>query len=97
MSSRPRVLCLPPYRHTPPPPPTHTHTTHPPTQVLLRRYPDTHPFANLAGTENIIQFTTLRYGNPPLIVRGPGAGPHVTAAGVFGDLITLARYLGAPS
>lgn len=35
--------------------------------------------------------------NPPLIVRGPGAGPAVTAAGVFGDLITLAKYLGAPS
>ena len=35
--------------------------------------------------------------NPPLIVRGPGAGPAVTAAGVFSDLITLSRYLGAPS
>ncbi|KAL4854278.1 Bifunctional aspartokinase/homoserine dehydrogenase 1 [Chlorella vulgaris] len=66
-------------------------------QVLLRRFPKSHPFANLSGTENIISFTTLRYSNPPLIVRGPGAGPAVTAAGVFADVVTLARYLGAPS
>lgn len=133
-------------------------------QVLLRRFPKSHPFASLTGTENCISFTTLRYrwglsrlyrplacdgcgcydegcprriplpagvphipiqplgrppaeaffplsttrplaapahpthcSNPSLIVRGPGAGPAVTAAGVFGDLIALARYLGAPS
>jgi len=66
-------------------------------QAGLRRYPKTHPFANLSGTENIIQFTTMRYSNPPLIIRGPGAGPAVTAAGVFADIVTLARYLGAPS
>ncbi|PRW51144.1 homoserine dehydrogenase [Chlorella sorokiniana] len=66
-------------------------------QAHVRRFPKSHPFAHLSGTENIIAFTTLRYSNPPLIVRGPGAGPAVTAAGVFGDLITLARYLGAPS
>ncbi|KAH7620178.1 putative Bifunctional aspartokinase/homoserine dehydrogenase 1, chloroplastic [Nannochloris sp. 'desiccata'] len=66
-------------------------------QAHLRRFPKTHPFANLNGTENIISFTTLRYSNPPLIVRGPGAGPAVTAAGVFADIVTLARYLGAPS
>jgi homoserine dehydrogenase len=66
-------------------------------QAHLRRFPKTHPFANLNGTENIISFTTLRYSSPPLIVRGPGAGPAVTAAGVFADIVTLARYLGAPS
>ena len=31
----------------------------------------------------------------PLIVQGPGAGPDVTAGGVFGDLLRLASYLGA--
>jgi homoserine dehydrogenase len=30
------------------------------------------------------------------VVQGPGAGPAVTAAGVFADLLRLARYLGAP-
>lgn len=66
-------------------------------QAGLRRYPKSHAFANLAGSECIVAFTTTRYSNPPLIVRGPGAGPAVTAAGVFGDIVQLARYLGAPS
>lgn len=30
-------------------------------QVLLRRFPKSHPFASLTGTENCISFTTLRY------------------------------------
>lgn len=57
----------------------------------------THPFAQLSGTDNIISFTTKRYNKQPLVVRGPGAGPEVTAGGVFGDLLKLAAYLGAPS
>lgn len=59
--------------------------------------PKTHPFANLTTTENVFIFTTARYSSPPLIVRGPGAGSALTAAGVFADLIDLGRYLGAPS
>lgn len=38
---------------------------------------------------------TERYDEQPLIIRGPGAGPDVTAAGVFADLLTLMRYIGA--
>ena len=40
---------------------------------------------------------TARYNKNPLIVRGPGAGAEVTAGGIFGDLLRLAAYLGAPS
>lgn len=66
--------------------------------VELRRYPASHPFAQLQGSDNIIAFTTARYGSKqPLIVRGPGAGADVTAGGVFSDLLRLAAYLGAPS
>lgn len=66
--------------------------------VELRRYPADHPFAQLQGSDNIIAFTTARYGAAqPLIVRGPGAGAAVTAGGVFSDLLRLAAYLGAPS
>lgn len=65
--------------------------------VELRRYPRTHPFTQLSGSDNIIAFTTSRYLKQPLIVRGPGAGAEVTAAGVFSDLLRLAAYLGAPS
>ena len=59
-------------------------------------YPATHPFARLHLTDNIVQFSTRRYTPNPLIVQGPGAGPEVTAAGVFADLLRLAGYLGAP-
>ena len=62
----------------------------------LREYTSDHPFANLKGGDNIVSFQTRRYDRQPLIVRGPGAGPEVTAAGVFADLLRLAAFLGAP-
>ncbi|XP_042432339.1 bifunctional aspartokinase/homoserine dehydrogenase 1, chloroplastic-like [Zingiber officinale] len=65
--------------------------------VELRRYKREHPFAQLSGSDNIIAFTTTRYSNQTLIVRGPGAGAEVTAGGVFSDILRLASYLGAPS
>lgn len=54
-----------------------------------------HAFANMALTDNVVRFVTDRYRDNPLIVQGPGAGPEVTAGGVFGDLLRLAAYLGA--
>src|ERR1700690_4390595 len=54
-----------------------------------------HAFANLALTDNVVRFATARYCDNPLIVQGPGAGPEVTAGGVFADLLRLATYLGA--
>jgi len=39
----------------------------------------------------LTQFTTQRYCDNPLIVQGPGAGPAVTAAGVFGDVLAIAQ------
>jgi aspartokinase/homoserine dehydrogenase 1 len=54
-----------------------------------------HSFANIALTDNVVRFATARYCNNPLIVQGPGAGPEVTAGGVFADLLRLATYLGA--
>lgn len=62
----------------------------------LRSYPNDHPFANLTSSDNIVSFQTKRYNTQPMIVRGPGAGPEVTAAGVFGDLLRLTSFLGAP-
>ncbi|KAJ6693177.1 hypothetical protein OIU85_003986 [Salix viminalis] len=66
-------------------------------RVELRRYKKDHPFAQLSGSDNIIAFTTTRYKEQPLIVRGPGAGAQVTAGGIFSDILRLASYLGAPS
>jgi aspartokinase/homoserine dehydrogenase 1 len=54
-----------------------------------------HAFANIALTDNVVRFATLRYNRNPLIVQGPGAGPEVTAGGVFADLLRLSAYLGA--
>jgi aspartokinase/homoserine dehydrogenase 1 len=57
--------------------------------VRLRRYPTDHAFARISHTDNIVRFQTDRYQKNPLIVQGPGAGPQVTAAGVFSDLLRL--------
>ena len=64
-------------------------------RVGLQEYPVDHPFNRVTGTDNIILFRTKRYNQQPLIVQGPGAGPEVTAAGVFADLLRLVRALGA--
>ena len=48
-----------------------------------------HPFYSLSGSDNIISFTTERYKERPLVVKGPGAGAEVTAGGVFADLVNL--------
>jgi aspartokinase/homoserine dehydrogenase 1 len=63
--------------------------------VQLTRLDATHAFANIALTDNVVRFATRRYCDNPLIVQGPGAGPEVTAGGVFSDLLRLSAYLGA--
>jgi len=63
--------------------------------VGLAELPADHAFAHLRLTDNIVQFTTRRYRDNPLVVQGPGAGPEVTAAGVFADLLRIAAQLGA--
>lgn len=64
--------------------------------VSLAELDKAHPFAQAGGTDNIIAFTTSRYHEKqPLVIKGPGAGPDVTAGGVFSDLIRLSVYLGA--
>ena len=62
-------------------------------EVHLRAFDKAHPFANISLTDNIVQFETRRYSANPLIVRGPGAGPEVTAAGIFADLLRLGSML----
>lgn len=55
----------------------------------------THAFANMNLTDNVVRFITSRYDKNPLVVQGPGAGPAVTAGGVFADLLRVCSYLGA--
>jgi aspartokinase/homoserine dehydrogenase 1 len=61
--------------------------------VRLQSFAPEHPFASISLTDNIVQFVTGRYCDNPLIVRGPGAGPAVTAAGIFADLLRLCSML----
>ena len=51
-----------------------------------------HPFYSLKGSDNIILLTTERYHDRPMVIRGPGAGAAVTAAGVFADVIRIGNY-----
>lgn len=61
--------------------------------VKLREVDASHPFYSLSGSDNIISYTTARYKERPLVVKGPGAGAEVTAAGVFADIISISNYL----
>lgn len=60
--------------------------------VKLLQVDSKHPFYNLDGSDNIVSFTTERYIDRPLVVKGPGAGAEVTAAGVFAEIISLGKY-----
>ncbi|MBD5186139.1 MAG: bifunctional aspartate kinase/homoserine dehydrogenase I [Bacteroidales bacterium] len=59
--------------------------------VALRTVGPAHPFYNLEGSNNVIMLTTSRYREYPMIIKGYGAGAGVTAAGVFGDIISIAN------
>ena len=61
-------------------------------QVSLGSVDDQHPFYSLSGSDNIILLTTERYHDRPMVIRGPGAGAAVTAAGVFADIIRIGHY-----
>ena len=62
--------------------------------VRLEALPASHAFAHMNLTDNIVRYESRRYSANPLVVQGPGAGPAVTAAGVFADLLRLASFLG---
>jgi aspartokinase/homoserine dehydrogenase 1 len=48
-----------------------------------------HPSYYLEGSNNIVLFTTERYRELPMVIKGYGAGADVTAAGVFADLMRV--------
>lgn len=57
--------------------------------VGLKPVPKNSPQANL----KYISFQTNHYNDQPLIIAGKGAGVEMTAAGVLGDMLALAREL----
>lgn len=50
------------------------------------------PFRGLKGPENMFVIRTRRYNAAPLVIRGPGAGADLTAAGVFADILRIVLH-----
>ncbi len=62
-------------------------------EISLQEVNAKHPFYSLSGSDNIFALTTKHYQDRPIVVKGPGAGADVTAAGVFADVIRISNYL----
>lgn len=62
-------------------------------EVSLQAIDRNHPFYFMSGSDNILAVHTLNYINSPLVIKGPGAGADVTAAGVFADVLRISNYL----
>ena len=60
-------------------------------EVGLQEVDSRHPFYDLEGSNNIVMIHTERYLEYPMIIKGYGAVARVTAAGVFGDIISIAN------
>ncbi len=60
-------------------------------QVGVEAVPIDSPLGQLHGADNLFEIYTKRYDESPLIIRGPGAGPEVTAAGVLSDCLRVAQ------
>jgi homoserine dehydrogenase len=62
-------------------------------RVGLEAVEKTSDIGSLQGPDNIIIFKTKRYFDNPLVIKGPGAGLAVTAAGVFADILSSAQII----
>jgi aspartate kinase len=49
------------------------------------------PLGSLKGSDAIFEIYTESYGEQPIVIQGAGAGAKVTARGVFGDILRLAK------
>ena len=49
------------------------------------------PLGSLKGSDAIFEIYTESYGEQPIVIQGAGAGAKVTARGVFGDVLRLAK------
>jgi homoserine dehydrogenase len=60
-------------------------------KVSLESVPETSSLGSLKGTDALIEIFTESYGDQPMVIQGAGAGASVTARGVFGDILRLAK------
>lgn len=64
---------------------------HGPVTLGLRSFPQSSIWGTLEPSENLFLFATERFGDLPVIVRGIGGGPVLTASGVLADIIKAAQ------
>lgn len=62
-------------------------------EILLKEVDENHPFYNLSKNDNILALYTVYCQDRPIVIKGPGAGVEVTAAGVLADIIRVATFL----
>ncbi|MCK4447152.1 MAG: bifunctional aspartate kinase/homoserine dehydrogenase I [Candidatus Marinimicrobia bacterium] len=62
-------------------------------RISLEEVNVNHPFYFLEWSDNIIAFTTERYKETPLVIKGAGAGAEVTASGVLADIVKISNFL----
>ena len=61
-------------------------------EVKLVSVSKTSPLGSLKGSDAIFEIYTESYGEQPIVIQGAGAGSKVTARGVFGDILRLAKH-----
>jgi homoserine dehydrogenase/predicted amino acid-binding ACT domain protein len=61
-------------------------------EVKLVSVSKTSPLGSLKGSDAIFEIYTESYGEQPIVIQGAGAGAKVTARGVFGDILRLAKH-----
>lgn len=59
--------------------------------VGLREITGDHPAWHLGGKDNLVLIYSSRYKEQPMVIKGAGAGPDVTAAGVLSDILRIAN------
>lgn len=59
-------------------------------RVALHEVAGAGDLAACRAGENLIKITSRRYLDSPLVIKGPGAGPEITAAGVLADILHVA-------
>ena len=61
-------------------------------RVGIEEVPVDRAFGARKGPENMFVIRTRRYNALPLVIRGPGAGAEVTAAGMFADVLRVIKH-----
>ena len=61
-------------------------------EVKLVSIPQSSPLGSLKESDAIFEIYTESYGEQPIVIQGAGAGASVTARGVFGDILRLAKH-----